>query len=259
MTDTPVVSAPAIAPDADWPPWPSASFVDRSVIHVLRLWLPDCAAWAQSLRDVLSSAEQSRADRFYFEPSRRQFVACRVALRLCLARCLDRDPAGLAFEQGPQGKPKLSAAQNPEQIAFNVAHSADVGLIAIGWNCELGVDVEAIPQSANWRSIAQRFLAAAEWAQLQALPEELQPAGFYRAWSCKEAYMKATGRGMSLPLGRFAVCADPRRPARLVEVCDDPDETARWRVRALRPATDYAAAVMWDSAATDVAQWTWTA
>lgn len=259
MTESAVAHQSGFSPDADWPLWPSASFVERTAIHVLRVWLPDWSAWADNNRRMLSEDERRRADRFYFDPARRRFQVCRAVLRNVLARCLDRDPAELAFEYGAHGKPQLSAAQNADHLSFNMAHSADVGLIAIAWNGDLGVDVEAIPSAPSWTSIAQRFLAPAEWAQLQALPEALQSTGFYRVWSCKEAYMKATGHGMSLPLGRFAVCADPRLPARLVEVRDEPAETARWYVRALHPAQDYAAAVMWDGPATAVAQWTWSA
>jgi 4'-phosphopantetheinyl transferase len=258
VTDRAVADPTGFAPDADWPTWPSASLVDRAAIHVLRLWLPDWLDWAQTQREILSDEERGRADRFYFEPVRQRFVACRVVLRHCLARCLNRDPVEIVFEYGPHGKPQLSAAQNRDRLSFNVAHSADVALIAIGWNCELGADVEAISSPASWRSIAQRFFAPSEWTQLQELPEALQPAGFYRAWTGKEAYMKATGRGMSLPLGRFAVCVDPRLPPRLIEVCDDASETARWHVRAPNPTGGYAAAVMWDGPATAITQWTWS-
>jgi 4'-phosphopantetheinyl transferase len=258
VTVDPLQHRAGFSPDADWPAaWPSASFVDADAVHVVRLWLPDRFAWAQEHAGLLSDDERRRAERFVFEPVRQRFVACRAALRDCLARCLNREPAELAFEYGPHGKPRLTAAQNPQGLSFNVAHSVDVALIALGRNCELGVDVESIPSAINWQGIARRFLASAEWTQLQQLPPDLQRLGFYRVWTCKEAYLKATARGLSLPLGQFAVCADPRLPARLVSADDEADAPARWQIRTLHPAPEYAAAVMWDGPSRPVAQWTW--
>lgn len=258
MTDD-AAASPGFTPDADWPPWPSASFVDAAALHVVRLWLPDWFAWAHDRLRVLSADERARAERFYFEPVRQRFIACRLALRSCLARCLDCNPAELVFDYGPHGKPRLASVPHLGGLSFNVAHSADVALIAIGRHCELGVDVEAIPPTANWRGIAQRFLADSEWSQIQALPVELQSAGFYRAWTCKEAYLKATGRGMSLPLGRFAVCTDPRLPPRLVATHDNPGDAARFLVRVVNPAPGYAGAVMWEGATKEMSRWTWSA
>jgi 4'-phosphopantetheinyl transferase len=244
------------SPDADWPAWPSASLVDDDAITVLRVWLPD-GFDASNHSAVLSEDERHRAERYVFEPVRRRFSACRAALRRCLAHCLHLDPSELRFEYGPHGKPQLEAVQNPQGLSFNVAHSADLALIAIGRRCQLGVDVESLPSAINWPGIARRFLAAGEWAQLQQLPPDLQRAGFYRVWTCKEAYLKGTGRGMSLPLGRFAVCADPRLPPRLISADDEADAPGRWRLRALEPAPEFAAAILWDGPATRIAQGTW--
>jgi 4'-phosphopantetheinyl transferase len=243
--------------DADWPPWPSASVVDRAAIHVLRLWLPDWATWAAGRAAELSLDEQQRAARYLSETVGERFVACRTALRHLLSEALSLAPHEITLSTGPYGKPTLAPEQNPQQLAFNVSHSSDVALIAIGWRCELGVDVESTRGSANWQGIARRFFAPAEWQQVQQLPADLQHAGFYRVWTCKEAYLKGTGRGMSLPLGRFAVCADPRLPLRLLHVEDEPTEPARWHLHALYPADDFAAAVMWDGPATAVNCWTW--
>uniref|UniRef100_A0A7C2NZD0 4'-phosphopantetheinyl transferase superfamily protein n=1 Tax=Schlesneria paludicola TaxID=360056 RepID=A0A7C2NZD0_9PLAN len=244
-------------PDADWPAWPSASVVDRTAIHVVRLWMPDGFPRYHALLALLSPDEKARAERFLIDIVRQRFVVCRATLRLLLAGLCDCAPTDIAFDYGPHGKPLLSSLPTLHSpLSFNVSHADDVALFAIGWSCELGVDVER-SRDHDWRNMARRFFATAEWEQLQRLPTELQHAAFCRVWTCKEAYMKATGQGMSLPLGSFAVCADPRLPPRLLSVQDQPSEVERWQMSCVDPAPDFAGAVMWDGAMKNVQRWTW--
>jgi 4'-phosphopantetheinyl transferase len=257
MTGAPVVAHALFTPDADWPPWPSASFIDRAAIHVLRIDL--CGLRNRSAADsrLLSTDEQARAARYLLEHVRQRYIACRAAVRRILSGLLDCRPELLQFGYGPHGKPHLQAPP-PHNLAFNVAHSEDVALLACGWDCTLGIDVEAI-QPRGWQTLARRFFSPEECTQLESLPPDLQPRGFYQVWTGKEAYLKATGRGMSLPLGAFGVNADPRLPPRLTAVAHDPAEPLRWQMLAVDPAPDYAAALMWNGAARPVCRWTWTA
>src|SRR5581483_7894148 len=205
-------------PDAEWPAWQSALW-DPAVIHVVRVWLPDRMGRYDADFSLLSRDEQARATRFLLETVRQRFVACRAVLRRILAERLILSPAEIEFDYGEHGKPGLVTDNHP--LSFNVSHSDDAALIALSWNCDVGVDLE-FDDDRDWRPLARRFFAAAEWEQLESLPPALQRTGFYRVWTCKEAYLKATGQGMALPLGRFAVCADPRFPSRLIEVRDNP-------------------------------------
>jgi len=256
VTERSVASPLRFDSDADWPAWPSASVVAPHEIHVVRVWLPDAFHRYESEFAILSCDEQARAERFLIERVRQRFVACRATLRRLLADRVGCSPAEIAFAYGEFGKPQLSNAGGPGCWAFNVAHSEDLALIALGTDRALGVDVEW-RHDRDWQALGRRFFAAAEWEQLQRLPEQLQQASFYRLWTCKEAYLKATGQGMSLPLGRFTMCADPRLPPRLVDAVDHPGATGRWQIRALDPAADFAAAVMFDGPATTVQCWTW--
>src|SRR5438874_1805737 len=110
------------------------------------------------------------------------------------------------------GKPRL-ALPGPR---FNVSHSGPVALYAFSWNGEVGVDVELDRPELARERIAERFFSPAEVATLRGLPAELQPHAFLTCWTRKEAYIKARGEGLSLPLDRFDVSLHPDEPAALL-------------------------------------------
>ena len=129
-------------------------------------------------------------------------------------------------------------------LDFSVSHSADLALIAIAVGRRVGVDVERHDAKVRILKLATRFFSPREAAELASLPECDQLAGFYRGWTCKEAYLKATGFGLSFPLSKFTVALNPREPVSLLEVADQPDEAARWRMHSLDVATDFSAALL---------------
>jgi 4'-phosphopantetheinyl transferase len=120
-----------------------------------------------------------------------------------LARYLDRAPATLRFDYGPRGKPLLPGTP----LSFNLSHSADRALLAVTREARLGVDIERI-RPVDHERIARRFFAPAEAARLAALPERRRAAAFFAGWTRKEAFMKAVGEGLSLPLDSFEVSLD---------------------------------------------------
>jgi 4'-phosphopantetheinyl transferase len=167
-------------------------------------------------------------------------------------------PRAVVFEFATWGKPQLAERQNPAGLAFNVSHSGDWGVIALGWRRTLGVDLETADPGLDHTGLARRFFSDDEQRQLAALPAELRTAGFYRVWTGKEAYLKATGLGMSFPLGSFAVAADPRLPPRLLAVADRPEEPRRWTAAAFTPADNVFGTVMWDGGPATIHRWTWS-
>lgn len=173
------------------------SLADRA-IDVWHLDLID----AHADRSLLSDDELQRADRLKIDGRRTQFVAGRALLRRILATYLETDPTDVAFEYGEHGKPTLAG----DALAFNLSHSADRGLLAIAApGLELGVDIEYCKPSRSFLGIAGRFFAEPESAALLALPEDRRPEAFYRAWTCKEAYLKAWGTGLSFASNRFTI------------------------------------------------------
>jgi 4'-phosphopantetheinyl transferase len=152
----------------------------------------------------LDAAERARAERFVFEQHRRRFTAARGLLRETLAEELGLDPGGLRFEYAARGKPSLAAGQGAG-LRFNLSHSEDRLLIAIGRELELGVDIERVRDDIEHDAIARRFFSEAERAALLAQPVASRAAAFFVIWTRKEAYIKLLGGGLSIPLATFEV------------------------------------------------------
>jgi 4'-phosphopantetheinyl transferase len=152
-----------------------------------------------------------------------------------LSRYLQHAPNEFRFVYTPFGKPSLGAT-----LRFNVSHSHGLALFAFAAT-EIGVDLERIRPELAGQEIAQRFFAPEEAAALQELPPEQRFNAFFRCWTRKEAFIKAHGKGMSLPLNKFTVeFADS---ARLLSTAFDPAELDRWSLYGLEPGDEYAGAV----------------
>ncbi len=189
----------------------------------------------------LSADEAERAARFRFEKHRRAFVLGRAVLRALTANYLRIAATDVSFAYGPKGKPALAAARYP--LDFNVSNSGDLAAYAFTSDCEIGVDVEYRRRMADIEAIARRFFAPAEVTEFMALAESDRPAGFFNCWTRKEAYIKAVGDGLSLPLDSFRVTLLPGVPARMVELDGSASAAERWTVHAFTPAPDYAGAI----------------
>jgi len=188
----------------------------------------DEPARAGSEVGVLSADEVARASRFHFEKDRIHFTQCRSALRDLLAGYLAIPAAAIRFEYLAGGKPLLAAAQNPSALQFNVSHSANMALIAVGGEHRLGVDIEKIRGDIDTTTLAERFFSLRERAGLQALPDHLRVPGFFACWTRKEAFLKATGEGLSFPLADFSVTTHPDLAPELEEIKGSTDEGKQW-------------------------------
>ena len=191
----------------------------------------------------LGPEERTRAERFHFDIHRTQFLVSHAVLRALLARATGRSPADLKFSHGANGKPLL--ADDASGLRFNMSHSGDLALYALTRGCEVGVDVEQIRPMLELENVAARFFAAEEVAELQSLPESDRVEAFFRCWTRKEAYVKAVGDGLSMPLDRFRVTLKPGEDARLVRLGDDPEAASRWSMHHLSPAPNFVGAVMY--------------
>jgi len=183
-----------------------------------------------NLPDILSEEERQRAARFAFEKDRRFFAACRSALRMLLGRYLEKRGEDIQFVYSPRGKPMVSSATD---LRFNVSHSGGLALFAFTRGCELGVDVEKIRGVPEIDNIARRFFCAEECSELLAMTPDEKPAAFFRCWTRKEAYIKATGDGLSAPLDRFRVTFEADEATRFVHINDSREEAARWTLQNL--------------------------
>jgi 4'-phosphopantetheinyl transferase len=212
------------------------------LIHVWRVSLDQSMKGLEGLKQLLSNDEKDRAGRFHFERDRHRFSLARGALRAVLGRYLNIGPGKITFDYGPQGKPSLAIATPP--LRFNVSHSRDLALIAVSYGRDLGVDVEFVRSLAQGERIFEHFFSPREVETLRSLPEHLQERCFFACWTRKEAYMKACGGGLSIPLDGFEVSVDPREPPALLGVQDDPSGPLSWGMEELRPADGYIAALV---------------
>lgn len=201
-------------------------------VHVWRVSLDPSQRDMSGLVDLLSGDEHLRADRFKRTLDRDAFVTCRGALRLILGRYTGENPRMIRFEYGPCGKPQIMG-KNADSFQFSISHSHTIGIIAMTQGRRVGVDVERIRAVPDVVELAEHCFSQRETAQLKKLPEHLRLEGFYYCWTRKEAFAKALGRGLSLPLDQFVVSLIPGEPAELVDVLWDAKEVMRWSIHDL--------------------------
>jgi 4'-phosphopantetheinyl transferase len=211
----------------------------------------------QSFFHNLAADEQARAERFYFERDREHFIAARGVLRTILGCYLNRVPECLSFCYSSHGKPALAGEPGGDAICFNVSHSHGVALYAVTRGREVGIDLERIRFDVAVAEIAERFFSRREVAMLRALPTEVQHQAFFRCWTRKEAYIKARGEGLSLPLDQFDVSLAPGEPAAVLGTQRDPSEASRWSLQELTPAPDYVAALAVEGHGWHLTCWQW--
>ena len=211
----------------------------------------------QSFLQNLSADEQARSGRFYFERDREHFIVARGVLRAILGGYLNRMPACLSFSYSSHGKPALAGESDGDAIRFNMSHSRGVALYAVARGREVGIDLERIRFDLAVAEIAGQFFSPQEVAMLRELPTEAQSQAFFRCWTRKEAYVKARGEGLSLPLDEFDVSLAPGEPAAVLGTQRDPSEASRWSLQELTPAPGFVAALAVAGHGWRLACWQW--
>ncbi|HTW63527.1 MAG TPA: 4'-phosphopantetheinyl transferase superfamily protein [Bryobacteraceae bacterium] len=210
----------------------------------VQLWAARLEASDDTLGRIsawLSSDETDRAARFRFEKHRRAFVLGRGVLRALAANYLQIDPAEVRFIYGPKGKPTLAGSGCP--LRFNVSNSGDVAVYGFTLDCEIGVDVEHRRRPVEIENIARRFFAPGEVAELMSLPEDDRHQGFFNCWTRKEAYIKAVGDGLSVPLDSFEVTLEPGAAPRMVRLEGSTAAAEHWTLHAFTPGPEYTGAI----------------
>ena len=214
--------------------------------RVIQAWKARVSAWARrlaELRQCLDEDELARAER-RAATKREQFLVAHGLLRQVLGRESQRPPASLRFGHAPAGKPFLAGPAEAPELEFSLSHSGDLVLIAVSLDLPLGVDVEQGSKQLDPLRLAQRFFSPAEQAQLVALPSDQQLDGFLACWTRKEAYLKATGAGVSGGLSHFDVTLAPDQPARLLVDRRVPGAAQQWRILDVPAEPGYRAALV---------------
>lgn len=218
----------------DWLRPPADLRLQNQEVHVWRATLDRSPALTQFFAKSLSVDEQTRADRFHFEHHRQRFITGRGILRSLLGRYLQIAPDQLQFNYSDQGKPSLAN----QTLQFNLAHSQGLALIAISLDRPVGVDLEQIRAIADLNALTQRFFSFTEHAAICSLPLDQQPKAFFRYWTCKEAYLKATGDGLSKLKG-LEISLRSNQSACLANVSQH-----EWHLQELAPAEGFVGAIV---------------
>ncbi|MGR8980970.1 MAG: 4'-phosphopantetheinyl transferase family protein [Gammaproteobacteria bacterium] len=174
---------------------------------------------------LLDTNEQAAAVSIKNAARRVRYVAAHGYLRNLLSETVDEAPQKLRILKNEYGKPFL--ADYPK-IAFNLSHSANFLIIAIGRDCRLGIDIEVCKPRANFPALVQKCFGDIEAAWWNSLPESEKIREFYRFWTRKEAFVKAVGRGIALGLNRCIV--NPEHPTRWLSVPESCGAASDWHI-----------------------------
>lgn len=206
---------------------------------------------------ALSADEQVQAAKFYFDRDRNRYIVAHGILHILLGQYLACDPRVLRFRVNPYGKPSLDLSPAEHTLRFNLSHSHEMALLAFVYEREIGVDIEYMRNITDYDQLARVSFSPNERQVLGTLSGSDKRQGFYNCWTRKEAYIKARGMGLSLPLALFDVSLLPGEPARLLASREDGREVERWHMRDLAPEADYAGALCIEGMGWDVCYYRW--
>ena len=228
-----------------WQTAPKTLSLPENVVHVWRAELSTVSL------EFLSADERQKAAQFHFDKNRNQYVAARGVLRQLVGRYENTPPGGIQFTYNSFGKPGLEHSS----LRFNASHSGSLGLFAFVRNRNIGVDLERIRADLATREIAAQFFSQEEVAALRQVPAESHTAAFFACWTRKEAFIKAHGSGLSLPLDKFVVSMDA--PARLLRTDFEPEALKEWTLHDLYPGDEFAAALALEGQPQRIECWQW--
>lgn len=216
------------------------------------MWRVRLDAGDARLRALLSPQEQLRADAFAFALLRDRYTTAHGMLRWILGYYSEQLPSSLVFTAGPFGKPALGNG-DATNLRFNLSHSGNMALVGVALADEIGVDVEHWNDRFGVAELAPRVFSRAEYLALRTLDaESALREGFYAAWTRKEAYMKATGHGITRGFDHFDVTLLPGVPAALLADRLDVTATSAWRMQSLDAGAGYSAAVVVAARVSDI-------
>jgi len=203
-------------------------------VHIWRENLSNVKPLLEKFTQIISEDELVRAKRFHFEQHQQRFIAGRGILRSILGRYLDVEPSKIQFGYEPRGKPFLDQSYHTN-LSFNLSHSQDFALYALSLSDSIGVDLECINSITDVLSLAQRFFSLSEFTKIESATPHQRQQLFFRYWTCKEAYLKATGTGLK-DLHKVEISLTPEQPARL-------NVPGEWSLVEIEPFINCAAAI----------------
>ena len=189
----------------------------------LRKWLDRCG-------DLMSSDERKRQQRFVFQKDRDQFLIARVLLRTTLSRYVSNRPEDWRFRTNKYGKPELALDQSVTPLRFNLSHCDGLVLCGVTVGHDIGVDCENLNRKVDFGGLAERAFSERERRFLKSVSDKMVPETFFRFWTLKEAYIKARGLGMSLPLQMISFDIFDKQAAQISFGPEIQDTPSNWQL-----------------------------
>lgn len=238
---------------------PVSLHLGEAEIHIWRLCLKTDERLLGLLKRLLSSEETLRATGYHFERDCRRFVVRRAALRQILAQYMGCDASTVRFITSAFGRPTIADATNAGELSFSCSHSEDRGLVAVTRGRSVGVDLEKRrPRDANLEAVIGMF-SPAEREELCRAPLQKWSAAFFDCWTCKEAFVKALGLGLSLPLDRFTISHFSGDSPELTRCDAEFTGGKRWTLLPLDLGADYSAAIVVEGDTLPIRHFDWEA
>jgi len=213
--------------------------IDNNKIYV---WLVNLKLESNTIKNIihsLSNEEINRANKFYFEKDKYSFIGSHVILRQILSKYIDIPTKKIIFDNNKYGKPFVKNSIH-ENFQFNLSHSENYALIGVTSYDEIGVDIEHIKDDFIIKDIANNYFSKGEIEELFSLPNDKQRTGFFNCWTRKEAYIKAEGKGLSIPLNSFDVTLDYETKIKRIGIDNNPK---KWELYNLSIDENYCAAI----------------
>jgi len=230
-------------------------FINSDEIHVWRVFLDVTTDEFEKLRESLSVDELARAGRFHFERDRKRFTIARGILRRILGAYLNKHPAKICFEYSVHGKPMLAHNPGDDDIYFNLSHSGAFALYAISLRKKIGIDIESIRDDVSVGQVAQQFFSQNEIRSLEKIDINKRSELFFQYWTRKEAFLKATGEGISFPMDQCDVSLISGGVWSPVIVQDNNRKISSLNVQDLFPGNGYAAAIAVEGGDCNISCW----
>lgn len=225
-------------------------------VHVWRTRLDDSHERACRFRPYLSDDEHTKADRCRTPHPQYQFVITRGLLRILLSQYTGVPPTELHFVTHPQGKPMLETPSFLD-IQFNVSHTQGMALIAIALQDAIGIDVEHIDRNVSDIDISERYFSTRESAHLSSLPSSERRHQFFSHWTCKEAYLKMLGEGITGGLAQCELSIEPDQPTVGLSRLDRPSQREKFSLYRMSVGAEHTGAVASACPRAQISYWDW--
>ncbi len=228
----------------NWNEPPSEIILHNNDVHIWKASLNVNSDKITTLKSILSNDEIDKADRFVFGRDQRRFIVARGLLRIILGRYLMVKPKKIKFIYNDYGKPALSYKFHKRKLHFNISHSNELVVFAITNKGRIGIDIENVHSMKDIEQIIERFFSIEEQEEFKTLPKYCQEQVFFKCWTRKEAFIKACGQGLTLPLNKFTVSVIPSEPARLKYIDNEIDKVDSWTMKEVIPIAGYVGTVV---------------